>query len=155
MAHQFGHVQVTPPGQEQSLGELVASATKDVSTLIRMEKELAVAELKEKVRSLVPMAIGGVLALVCGLPIILMFSAFAALGIGHYVGNLWGFLCMAAFWAIVAMVGGLLAMVGMRKLQRSGGPKPERTIRSIRDTADWARHPTVTPTVKADTLARS
>jgi hypothetical protein len=155
MAHQFGHVQVVPPGEDQSLGELVATATKDISALIRMEKELAISEVREKVKSTLPMAAGGILIAVCGLPAVLMFSTFVALGIGTWVGNMWGFLCMAGFWAIVMAAGGVFALMGMRKLQRTGGPKPERTIRSIRDTADWARHPTAAPAVKADTMARS
>lgn len=151
MSHQFGRVQVVPPGQDQSLGELVATATKDLSTLIRMEKELAKAELQQAARGTVPVLLGGIMAAVVGLPAMLMFSVWAALGLGTWIGTMWGFFVMFWFWALVGAIGALVAMRSVRRVQ----PKPERTIQTIKDTAEWARHPTVAPTVTVDTLGQS
>jgi hypothetical protein len=160
MAHQTGRIQVVPPGSEQlghggqgeqSLGELVATAMKDFSTLLRMEKELARAELRQTVKGLVPIAIGGVIAAVVGLPALLMFSVWAALGIAHWTGTMWGFFVMFGFWVLLGALGGLIALRAVRRIDT----KPERTIQTIKDTAEWARHPTLAPTTKVDTLAGS
>jgi hypothetical protein len=58
---------------------------------------------------------------------------------------------MFVFWSMIIMLGGLIAFRAARRLDA----KPERTIRTIKDTADWAKHPTVAPTTEVDTLARS
>jgi uncharacterized protein YacL len=151
MAHQFGRVQVTPPGSDQSLGELFATAVKDLSALIRMERELAKAELRQIVKGAIPIVVGLVIAAIVGLPAMLMFSTWAALGIGTWIGTMWGFLVMFGFWVMLGGLGGLVALVAVRRLNA----KPERTIRTIKDTAEWARHPTVAPTTHVDTLAES
>jgi Putative Actinobacterial Holin-X, holin superfamily III len=157
MAHSASRVHVVPPGSssvpsgEQSLGELFATAMKDFSTLVRMEKELARAELQQMVRSMVPIAIGAVILAIVGLPALLMLSTFGALGIGHWIGNTWGFLVMFGFWMLL---GGIGLMVALRAVRRMNA-KPERTIQTIKDTAEWARHPTLEPTKRVDTLAGS
>ncbi|MFL6137720.1 MAG: phage holin family protein [Frankiaceae bacterium] len=157
MAHPAGRVHVVPggggtdPTSEQSLGELFATATKDLSTLVRMEKELARAELQQAVRGMVPVAAGAIIAAVVGLPAMLMLSTWAALGIGHWIGTMWGFLVMFGFWTLIGTIGGLVALRAVRKMNA----KPERTIRTIKDTAEWARHPTLAPTTPVDELTTS
>jgi hypothetical protein len=151
MAHPSGRVHLTSPGNEQSLGELFATAMKDFSTLLRMEKELARAELQQTIKGFIPVVVGGIVAAVVGLPAMLMLSTWAALGIGHWIGTMWGFLVMFGFWMLLGALGGLIALRAVRKTQT----KPERTIRTIKDTAEWARHPTLAPTKRVDTLAGS
>ena len=151
MAHQIGRVEVGGASAQQSLGELVSTAMKDFSALLRMEKDLARAEIQETVRGAVPIAIGGVIAAVVGLPAMLMFSVWAALGIGHWIPVMWGFFCMFVFWALLGGIGALMAMRAARRVE----PKPERTIRTIKDTADWAKHPTVAPTTRVGTPTES
>ena len=146
MAHQFGRAQVVPPGHDQSLGELVSTATRDISALIRMEKELAKAELSRTAKGLLPIVAGAAIAAVVGLPALLMFSVWAALGIGTWIGDMWGFFVMFWFWVLVGGIGALMAVRALRRTKT----KPERTIRTIKDTADWARHPTATPTTSTD-----
>ena len=157
MAHPASRVHVVPPGSssapasEQSLGALLATATKDLSTLVRMEKELARAEIQQAIKGAVPIAVGAVILAIVGLPALLMLSTFGALGIGHWIGNTWGFLVMFGFWVLLGGLGGLIAMRAARRMNA----KPERTIQTIKDTAEWARHPTVAPTTRVDTLASS
>jgi hypothetical protein len=152
MAHQIGRVETGGPGgqgEEQSLGALVSTAMRDFSALLRMEKDLARAEIQHAVKGVIPIAAGGVVAAVFGLPALLMFSVWAALGIGHWIPVMWGFFCMFVFWTMLIGIGALVALRAARKLD----PKPERTIRTIKDTADWAKHPTTAPTTRVDTLA--
>lgn len=151
MAEQMGRIQVEPQGSEQSIGELVAVAMKDFSTLVRKEKELAQAELREAAKGMVPIAAGGSVAMIVGLPAMLMFSVWAALGIAHWIPTMWAFFTMFCFWMLLGAIGGLVAMRGSKRMQ----PKPERTIRTIKDTAEWARHPTVAPDIELNTVARS
>jgi predicted MFS family arabinose efflux permease len=115
-----------------------------------MEKELARAEVRQTVKGFVPAAVGGVIAAVVGLPALLMFSVWAALGIGTWIGTMWGFFVMFWFWVLLGLVGALVALRAVRRTN----PKPERTIRTIKDTAEWARHPTVAPTTEVDTLTQ-
>jgi sterol desaturase/sphingolipid hydroxylase (fatty acid hydroxylase superfamily) len=155
MAHQVGSAEVGANGEGlsegQSLGTLVSTAMRDFSALLRMEKDLARAEIQQAIKGVIPIVAGGAIAAVVGLPALLMFSVWAALGIGHWIPTMWGFFCMFVFWSMIIMLGGLIAFRAVRRLDA----KPERTIRTIKDTADWARHPTVAPTTEVDTLARS
>src|SRR3954451_23545919 len=75
-----------PAGGDQSLGDLVALAAKDVSQLIRYEIDLAKTELKGDVRRIgLAGALGGVAAFVACLVLVLLSIALAfglvALGI--------------------------------------------------------------------------
>jgi len=151
MATHIGRVGLEGETEEQSIGALVSTAMRDFSALVRMEKDLARAEIQQAVKGVIPIVVGGVLAAVFGLPALLMFSVWAALGIGHWIPVMWGFLCMAVFWGMLIALGGLVAARAVKKLDA----KPQRTIRTIKDTADWAKHPTVAPTTEVDTLARS
>ena len=43
------------------------------------------------------------------------------------------------------------ALIGIKSMKKV--EPPPRTIRTIKDTAEWARHPTIAPDVRQDTLA--
>src|SRR5579875_832298 len=74
-----------PPGSEQSLGELVAQASKDVSALIRGELSLAKIELVHDLKRVAIAAALGVLAAgaACLVVIFLFFTeAYALMALG-------------------------------------------------------------------------
>lgn len=131
----------TTPTSDASLGELVASATRDLSQLMRQEVELAKAEIKRDVLAAGKGAgmLGG--AGFSGLLGLLFLSVAAAYALGRVVPLGTGFLLVGVAYLLVA---GLLALTGKKSLGRI--TPPEKTIETLKDDAAWARHPTVAPT---------
>jgi hypothetical protein len=126
------------PVDDQSLGELVATATRDMSLLIHKEIELAKTELAEQATKA---GIGaGLLGGAGFLGLFALVLASVAGGFGFSAGlNLavWaGFLCMAGVYAILA---GVLVILGITRVKSVGGP--ERTTRTVKASLAWARHP--------------
>ena len=122
---------------EPSLGELVGQATKDISTLVRKEIELAKAELSTEVakagKGAGMFGGAGVTALygLTFLSLAAMFGLAALMPIGFAA------LIVGAVWLAAA---GILAITG-KKAFADFSPKPERTIRTLKEDAQWARHP--------------
>jgi uncharacterized membrane protein YqjE len=113
-------------GADQSLGDLVALAAKDVSQLIRYEIDLAKTELRGDVRRVgLAGALGGVAAFVGCLVLVLCCIAFAygliALGIWKWAA----FLIVAGTCVLLAGVAVGIALLtvrhlsGMRKTRKS------------------------------------
>jgi hypothetical protein len=116
-----------PAGGDQSLGDLVALAAKDVSQLIRYEIDLAKAELKGDLQR-VGMAVVLVgLAAVTGCLVLVMLSW--ALGYGLITLGVWtwaAFLIVAATWALVGALAIGIAYIGVSRL--SGLRKTRETV---------------------------
>ena len=135
---------MSSPLQEQSLGELVANATRDLSQLIHKEIQLAKTELREEAvragKGVSLLVVAGAMAL----PATLMLITACALGISYLgVGTAWGFFIMGGF---ILLVAGALAALGAKKMVKVR--PPERTIQTVREDIEWARHPTVSPDVR-------
>jgi hypothetical protein len=129
---------------DASLGELVATATRDLSSLMRQEVELAKVEIKRDVIAAGKGAgmFGG--AGITGLFALLFLSVSAAYGIAS-IGRFdvplgCGFFAVGALYLLLAAV---LALKGKRSLAKVG--PPEKTIETLKDDAAWAKHPTVAP----------
>jgi hypothetical protein len=122
----------TKPSPEQSLGKLVSTATESVSSLVRLELELAKAEIKASVQQ------GGTGAGLAAVAAFLAFVAFlmlsvaAALGIGTVLPEWAGFLIVAG---VYLLVGGILGYVGVRHFQRVKGP--ERATAELETTKQY------------------
>ena len=123
---------VTPAEAEQSLGELVATASKAASDLIRAELELAKSELKNEAKKA---AIGGGAfggAAFFGIFAFLLLSFAAAYGVAASSLPTWaGFLIIGGTYLLFAAVMGL---VGLKAVKRMG--PPERTVRTTKDTVE-------------------
>ena len=128
-------------GQDRSLGELVAEATRDFSSLMHKEVALAKAEIKHEVAAAGKGAglFGG--AGISGLLAVVFLSVALAYGIAGLldVSVGWGFLAVGLLYLAVAAVMGLL---GKKKISQVG--PPERTIETVKDDIEWAKHPTRT-----------
>jgi Putative Actinobacterial Holin-X, holin superfamily III len=122
---------------EESLGTLFAAASRDLSTLIRSEIELAKAEITVEVKHA---AMGGALfgaAGVIGLLAVLPLIFAAAYGlVAAGLNTSVAFLIVAAALLVVA---GLFALIGKRAVSKVGAPK--RTIRTTKDTATFLKSP--------------
>ena len=129
---------VQSPDPQPSVGELVRRASENVSTLVRSEIELAKAELSTTVKR--AGVGGGMLAaaaalLLFSVPFLFVVIAEVLVAVG--VPRWLSYLIVWVFFLIIAVVLALLGRSQLRKMQA-----PERTIRTARDTAAWAKHPT-------------
>ncbi len=119
----------TRPADDRSLGELVASATRDLSSLVHKEVELAKTEIKKEVAAAGKGAglFGG--AGLTGL-FALFFLSFALVygisGLGLDLG--WAFLIVGLAYLVAAAV---LALTGKKQISQVG--PPERTIETVKD----------------------
>ncbi|MGY1452279.1 phage holin family protein [Streptomyces sp. SS8] len=122
---------MSPADDGRSIGQLVASATTELSALVHEEIALAKAELRQDVKR---GAIGsgaavaaGVLALF-SLPV---FSFAAAYGIHNLgLGLAWSFTVVGGVYLLLALVLLLLAKAKLSKIK-----PPERSIASARRSA--------------------
>lgn len=120
-----------PAASDQSLGDLVALAAKDVSQLIRYEMDLAKTELRGDARRVgTAAALGGVAAFTgCLMLILLCFAyAYALMEVVGWSGWL-SFLVVAGTCLVLILVAVLIAFVRVR------GVTGMRTTReSVRDS---------------------
>lgn len=115
-----------------SLGELLGDVTRDLSTLMRQEVELAKAELKQSTSRagkgagmLAGAGVGGHFVLLF-LSLALMFALGALMPLG------WAALIVAVIWAIIAAV---LASIGRKELKEIKGlPQTSETLSEIPPT---------------------
>jgi hypothetical protein len=121
-------------GQEQddrSVGELISAVSKDFSTLMRQELELAKAEVRE---SATRAGAGAGLLTGAGVAahMVLLFLSIAAWwGIAQWIGQAWSGVVMAVVWAIVGLI--LYASGRSRLRQVQGLPRTVETTKQIPD----------------------
>lgn len=126
----------TTPSEQKaattSLGDLLGEVSKDISTLMRQEVELAKAELKQsatrvgKGAGLVGGAGYGALMAVFFLSLALWWA------LGELVGGGWSGVIVAALWAIIAAI---LFVVGKSQLKKvEGAPQTAETLKEIPET---------------------
>jgi Putative Actinobacterial Holin-X, holin superfamily III len=130
-----GHANPRLDVGDVSVGELISNVTRDLSTLMRQEFELATAELKQEVVKSGKAAgrLGG--AGFAGYMVLLFLSValWAALANVMHPGR--AALIVAALWAIIAAV---LYATGRKQLRRVQ-PTPERTVDTLKDIPDALR----------------
>lgn len=115
-----------------SIGELLGDVTRDLSTLMRQEVDLAKAELKQSATKagkgtgmLAGAGVGGHFVLLF-LSLALMFALGAIMPLG------WSALITAVVWAIIAAV---LASIGRKELKQIKGlPQTGETLSEIPPT---------------------
>src|SRR5687768_13614185 len=122
----------------ESLGDLLGELSGDLSKLMRQELELAKAEFRqEAVKAgkatgmLAAAGFAGYLTTVL-LSLALVFALGAVMPLG------WAALIVAALWGVTGLV---LCTTGRARL-RTVNPKPERTVETLKEDAEWAKHPT-------------
>jgi hypothetical protein len=125
------------PVDDQSLGELIATVSRDLSVLVHREIELAKAEITEDIKRAGLgagfLGGGGFLAYFGAL----FLSVAAGFGIHRLgLGIGWSFLIVAGSYFALA---GVLAMAGIKSVSKVGPPR--RTIATVKDDLAWVRHP--------------
>jgi uncharacterized membrane protein YqjE len=124
---------VEPAQPERSLGELFGDMTRDFSTLIRKEVELAKTELKEEAQT--AGKAGGMLgaAGVVGLVAFIILSMTIAFALDTF---LWRWLSFLIVTVVLAAVAAVLASIGKKKLA-AVNPTPEKTVQTLKEDAQW------------------
>ena len=116
-----------PDVEGTSVGQLIGEVTRDLSTLMRQELELAKAEVKTEASKAGKGA--GLLGAAgfAGYMLVLFLSIALWWALSHLVGHSWSALIVAALWGIVAAV---TYSMGRKQLKHVN-PKPERTVETL------------------------
>jgi hypothetical protein len=123
--------------EEQSLGELFAAASRDLSALVHDEIKLAKTEIRVDVKNAVTggalFGVAGLLGLLA-LPLLLIAAAYGLVAAG--LDPAVAFLVVAGALIVLA---GVVALVGKRSVAKVGPPK--RTIRTTKSLAAFLKRP--------------
>lgn len=124
--------------EDASIGDLIREVSQDVSTMLRQEIELAKAEVREEAKETGKAAgmLGG--AGFAGVMVAVFASLAALLGLANVMDAGWAALIVTGVWALAAAA----LFVAGRSRMRQVTPKPERTIESMKENAQWVKHPT-------------
>lgn len=125
-------------GEDASVGRLIADVTDDLQRLFRQELALARLEIKdEAVRT---GKAGGMLggAGFAAYMTVVLLSLALVFGLGELVGLGWAALIVAVLWGGAAA---FLYSAGRRRMSEVS-LKPEQTIETLKEDAQWAKHPT-------------
>lgn len=115
-----------------SLGDLLGEVTRDLSTLLRQEVELAKAELRQTAARAGKGAGTLAGAGVAGHFVLLFLSLALWYALGGLIGLGWSAVVVAVLWAIVAAI---LASRGRKELKSVRGlPRTAETIQEIPET---------------------
>lgn len=128
----------TDRGNDNSLGSLLGEVTRDLSTLMRQELELAKAELRESGTRAGKGAgmFGG--AAVAGHFVLLFLSLALMWGLAELMGLGWASVVVAVIWGIIAAV---LAMTGKKEMKSiKGMPQTAETAKEIPPTLKPGEH---------------
>jgi hypothetical protein len=121
-----------------SVGQLVGEAASDLSRLMRLELDLAKAEIKEEAKKAGKGA--GLLGAAgfAGYFVLLFLSLTLMFALASFMPIGWAALIVAVLWAIAAAI-----MFSRGRAQmKTVSPKPEQTIETLKEDAQWAKHPT-------------
>jgi Putative Actinobacterial Holin-X, holin superfamily III len=113
-----------PAGGDQSLGDLVALAAKDVSQLLRYEIDLAKTELRGDMRRVgLASALGGVAAFVGCLVLVLLCFALAY---GLITLGIWDWAAFLIVAGVCVLLAGTATGIAAIKLRRLSGLRQTR-----------------------------
>ncbi len=119
----------------RSLGELFASLSKDTTTLVRQEIELAKTEISEKVSNAVKnvavLVVGGAVAYAA----LILILAAVAVGLAQIMEP---WLAVLIVGVVVAIIGLLLVQKGLSALKNLNFV-PEKTIETLKEDKEWAQ----------------
>ena len=127
---------VTEANGDRGVGAAAKSVAEHASALARLEAQLAALELKAKLASL---GLGtGMLtgAGIFGLFLLALLIGAGTAGLATAL-PVWAALLVMA--AVVALIAGLLALLGLRAVRRATPPVPERAIAEAKRTTEAIR----------------
>jgi len=124
-----------PRSDDQSIGGLVREVTTHLSTLVRAEVELAKSEVTAEVRKGVTGSVFFTVAAVIALFSLFFFFFTIAELLGLWLVR-WA--AFAVTFGIMVLAAGLFGLLGYQKVRKIR--KPERTIETLRESAQVLQH---------------
>lgn len=134
-----------PAGGDQSLGDLVALAAKDVSQLIRYEIDLAKTELKGDARRVGIAVAGFGLAAFVGCLVLVLLSI--ALAFGLVALGIWTWAAFLIVAGLYIVLGGIGVGLAVLKLKRLSGLRVTR--KTVTENLGMLRHDGQQPEIAA------
>jgi uncharacterized membrane protein YqjE len=132
----------SPPVDElrdRPIGELLKQLANETTMLVRQELDLAKAEMREKAGKAGPgfgmWGAAGVIALLAGVAL----TAFLILALDGAMPNWLAALIVGLVYTAIA---GVLYLRGKQRVEEAGSPVPEKTIETVKEDVQWAKHPT-------------
>jgi uncharacterized membrane protein YqjE len=129
--------QIRDGAADASMGELVKELSKQTSTLVRQEVELAKVELTEKGNKAKVGAgmfgTAGILALF-GLGVL---TAALVIGLG---GVMEDWLAAVIVGVVYLAAAGIAASQGREKVREAGPPVPEEAVETVKEDVQWAKN---------------
>ena len=122
--------------REEPIGELLKRLSTETTALVKMELDLAKAEMAQKGKEAgtgAGLLSGGAVA---GLMALGALTAFLIMLLDGALPNWLAAFVVTLLWAAVA---GALALQGKQKLQEAGPPTPEKTIETVKEDVQWAK----------------
>ena len=122
--------------RERPLGEVAKDLTRDLSTLVRQEIELAKAEMAQKGRTAAPG-----FAMFGGAGVVALCAAGTLTGCLVLVLSLFLPDWLAALIVGVVLAAGVYLLVreGKKRVGEAGKPVPEQTIETVKEDVEWAK----------------
>jgi uncharacterized membrane protein YqjE len=125
--------------RDRPIGELLKELANETTTLVRQELDLAKAEMREKAGKAGPgfgmWGAAGVTALLA----LGSLTAFVILALDGAIPNWLAALIVGLVYAAIA---GVLYVRGKHRVEEAGSPVPEKTIETVKEDVQWAKHPT-------------
>jgi Flp pilus assembly protein TadB len=116
---------------ERTLGQLVADATRDISSIVRSELALAKAEIRADAKKA---GLGAGMFTAAGiLAFLALILLLIAAAYGLVAAGLAPWLAFLILACVLLVIGAILVLVGKRSIDSLQG-KPERAIKSTQDT---------------------
>ena len=120
---------------KQSLGEIISSLFSDISTLFRQEVDLAKTEMTQKASRAAKDAVGAIVG-----------AVVAIFGVNILLWSLiYGLVNFMPLWLSALIVGGVITLIGaivlingIKDIQDID-PAPERTVRTLKEDAQFAK----------------
>jgi uncharacterized membrane protein YqjE len=124
---------------DRPIGELLKQLANETTTLVRQELELAKTEMREKAGKAGP---GFGMWGAAGVTALLALGSLTAFLILALDGAMPNWLAALIVGLVYAAVAGVLYLRGKRRVEEAGSPVPEKTIETVKEDVQWAKHPT-------------
>ncbi len=122
--------------RDQGIADLLKRLSEETTTLVKQELDLAKAETTQKAKAAGTGAglLGG--AGIIGLLTAIAFTVFLIALLDTFMVTWLAALIVTVLYAAVA---GVLALRGKKELQEATPAKPEQTIETLKEDAEWAK----------------
>jgi uncharacterized membrane protein YqjE len=125
--------------RDRPIGELLKELANETATLVRQELDLAKAEMREKAGKAGP---GFGMWGAAGVTALLALGSLTAFLILALDGAMPNWLAALIVGLVYAAIAGVLYLRGKHRVEEAGSPVPEKTIETVKEDVQWAKHPT-------------